>query len=70
MFKNLTGSWKTSMIGLVGSILQAYLGGASWKAIAAALPTLIMGLFAKDSDKSNAPNPTVIPIKTPDAPKI
>ena len=48
MFK----SWKTTVFGLLGSALQAYLGGMNWKSFAAAAPTLIIGALAKDADVS------------------
>ena len=48
MFK----SWKTTVFGLLGSALQAYLGGMNWKSIAMAAPTLIVGALAKDADVS------------------
>ena len=51
-------SWKTSLIGILGSSLHAYMGGASWKSVVAAIPILLMGLFAKDADKTNSPHPT------------
>ena len=50
MLKHWFRSYKTSILGLVAAGLQAHAGGLGWKAIAASLPTALLGMFAKDSD--------------------
>ena len=45
-------SWKTSLMGFLGAAMQAYMGGMSWRSIATATPTLLLGLLAKDADVS------------------
>lgn len=54
MLDNLVKSWKTSLVGLLGSILISWQGGMSWRAIVSSLPTLILGLLAKDGDVSHS----------------
>lgn len=52
MFKN----WKTSLAGFVLGFSQWFYttdGNFTWKGFAAALPTLILGLWAQDPQKKN-----------------
>jgi hypothetical protein len=48
-------NWKTTVAGLFAAIVQAYMGGMGTKAILAALPTLLLGLLAKDSTTGSQP---------------
>jgi len=57
MFKTIFSSYKTSLLGLVAAAFQAHAGGLTWHSIAASLPTALLGIFAKDADKTNAQNP-------------
>jgi hypothetical protein len=52
MFEN----WKTTVAGFVLSFSQWFYttdGNFTWKGFVAALPTLILGLYAQDRKKSN-----------------
>lgn len=49
-------NWKTTAAGLLAAIVQAYMGGLGTKAILASLPTLLIGLLAKDSTTGSQPS--------------
>ena len=55
LFGMVFGNWKTTLMGAVAACLQMYQGGMSWKAILAALPTLLLGVAAKDSSTGSQP---------------
>lgn len=52
---SIFGNWKTTLAGFAASIIQMYVGGMSWRAILMALPTLILGIAAKDSTTGSQP---------------
>jgi len=54
MLDNLLKSWKTSMIGVVATVLNMVQNGTSWKTVLSSLPMLLLGLLAKDGDVSHS----------------
>jgi hypothetical protein len=48
-------NWRTTVAGLFAAIVQAYMGGMGMKAILAALPTLLIGILAKDGATGSQP---------------
>ena len=47
-------SWRTTLMGFLAAVSQAYMGGMNWKSIAASTPTLLLGLMAKDTQVTGA----------------
>lgn len=49
MLNSIFGNWRTTLAGLLAAIVQTYMTGGSLKAAMASLPTLLIGMLAKDS---------------------
>ena len=50
MFSAIFTSWRTTAAGAVMAVLQMVAGGMTWKAALSALPMLLLGALAKDSN--------------------
>lgn len=55
MLSRIFGNWQTTLAGVFAAAVQAYLGGMSIKSVLASLPTLLIGMLAKDAATGSAP---------------
>lgn len=65
------GSWRTTLLGLIAGVPQLLAGSGfgvtgahfDWHTLLAGIATIGLGIVAKDSGVSNAPNP--LPVAQP-----
>lgn len=64
---NFFKNWKTTIFGIAGGSLNMLANGTGWKQVLFSVALAVLGIFAKDADKSNAPAP--VPVAQP-VPKV
>jgi hypothetical protein len=57
MLNALIGNWRTTLMGLIGAVVQTYMTGGSLKAALASVPMLLLGMMAKDSHVGSQAQP-------------
>lgn len=56
MFSN----WRTTLAGIGAGALNMFANGYKWQQVLVSLGLAVLGSLSKDSNKSNAPNPTAV----------